>query len=112
MFHETLEEQISRVDLMVSEDSKSDLSEYERDALRAVILELRIISRAFLALKEKEAATQQSYERVSELAENLTATLRAIRDANYREWKELATPAEFVKWAQSIARAAVSSVLP
>ena len=34
MFHETLEEQLSRVDLMVSEDSKSDLSEYERDALR------------------------------------------------------------------------------
>jgi hypothetical protein len=62
--------------------------------------------------KEKEDATQQSYERVSELAENLTATLRAIRDANYREWEELATPDEFVKWAQSIARAAVSSVLP
>jgi hypothetical protein len=112
MFHETLEEQLSRVDLMVSDDSKSDLSEYERDALRAVILELRIISHAFLALKEKEDATQQSYERVSELAENLTATLRAIRDANYREWEELATPDEFVKWAQSIARAAVSSVLP
>jgi hypothetical protein len=27
-------------------------------------------------------------------------------------WEELATPDEFVKWAQSIARAAVSSVLP
>jgi hypothetical protein len=73
---------------------------------------VRIPFKDFLALKEKEAATQQCYERVSGLAENLTATLRAIRDANYREWEELATPAEFVKWAQSIARAAVSSVFP
>jgi uncharacterized protein DUF551 len=48
---ETFDEQLSRVDLMASGDSTWDLSENDCAALRAVILELRIISRAFLALR-------------------------------------------------------------
>ena len=60
-------------------------------------------------LKRQLAATQESYRRVSDLAVNLTATLRSIANANYREWEELATPGEFVKWAQSVARNAIST---
>jgi hypothetical protein len=52
MSKETFDEQLSRVDLMASGDAAWDLSENDCSALRAVILELRIISRAFLALNE------------------------------------------------------------
>jgi hypothetical protein len=61
--------------------------------------------------KSRLSAMRESYERVSELAENLTAALRAIANANYREWEpELANPADFVKWAQSIARVTIAPV--
>ena len=76
-------------------------------AHETAVHQLGLASETIAELKRQLAATQESYERVSELAVNLTATLRAIRDANYREWEELATPAEFVTWAQSIARAAL-----
>jgi hypothetical protein len=60
-------------------------------------------------LLEKLAATQDSYEKVSELAETLTATLRGIRDADYKEWDEgLNNPREFVRWAKSVANFALT----
>ena len=52
MSKESFDDQLSRVDLMASGDSSWDLSENDCSALRAVILELRIISRAFLSLNE------------------------------------------------------------
>ena len=85
-------------------------------AHETAVHQLGLASETIAELKRQLAATQESYERVSELSVNLTATLRSIRDANYREWDKgldpwntttLATPAEFVKWAQNIARNAI-----
>jgi hypothetical protein len=35
-------------------------------------------------------------------------TLQGIRDANWRDWEELASPHEFVRWAQARANQAVT----
>jgi hypothetical protein len=61
--------------------------------------------------KRQLSAMRESYERVSELATILTAALRSIANANYREWEpELANPADFVRWAQSIARGTLKPI--
>jgi hypothetical protein len=85
-------------------------------AHETAVHQLGLAAETIAELKRQLSATQECYQRVSDLAENLTGTLRSIRDANYREWDKeldpwntttLATPAEFVKWAQNIARNAI-----
>jgi len=41
-------------------------------------------------------------------APELLETLKAIRDAEWRGWEELASPEEFVRWAKSRANHAIS----
>jgi hypothetical protein len=85
-------------------------------AHETAVHQLGLAAETIAELKRQLSATEECYQRVSDLAENLTGTLRSIRDANYREWDKgldpgntttLATPAEFVKWAQNIARNAI-----
>ena len=44
----------------------------------------------------------------AEELERLRETLQGIADADWRNWKELADPNEFVRWAQARARHALT----
>ena len=50
---------------------------------------------------------QQELDAKSAEVERLRETLTGIRDADWREWEDMAAPEEFVTWAKNRARAAL-----
>lgn len=56
--------------------------------------------RLCMTLERELAAKSAEVERLRE-------TLTGIRDADWREWEDMAAPEEFVTWAKNRARAAL-----
>ena len=57
-----------------------------------------------------DAETRATMEQAADQIERMRVTLQGIAEANWRTWDELASPHEFVSWAQNLARHALSPV--
>ena len=71
------------------------------------IAELRALRDKGMVSAVGEYTPEEFWEALDAI-ERLRKTLRGIANADYRDWHELASPDEFVRWAKSRARHALA----